>query len=1360
LTFSNAGVKTFPSGTTGITGNFTISDAATGDAIANNTTINYNGSGAQNAGAINYNNLTFSNAGVKTFSAGTTGIAGIFTISGTATGDATTNNTTINYNGSGAQNAGTINYNNLTFSNAGVKTFPAGTTGIAGVFTISGTATGDATTNNTTINYNGSGAQTVIAINYYNLTISGARKKNNVIFAPSGTIGIAGYLSTAATFTSGSYVVTGSTINFNGIVSQTIAGIPDTPFNNLTISNPNFPVLATANLRVNGVLTLNGNLASGDMAMDSNTLTMGASATTAGTGDVTGIVKRTTINPNVAYSFGSEFTTIIFPLVGTLPTEMSVKITIGSVPSWKTDAITRYYDIIRVGGSGFKATVKLRYLDSELNGNTETGLVFWHRNASDTDIHEHGKSSFNATENWVELSNIISFPTTYGNYSQWTLANTRAVQIVWLGTYSTDWEAPQNWSGGVPMITSNVVIPDAATTTNDPALPLNTAIGIIEIKSGGILNGGTSTQLTIAGDVGAWINIGGTFNPGTGTVIFTNEAATMAGETNFYNVTIGIGAELTMTDDNIMRIAGTITNNGIWRARFLENTVEYNGGGNQTVVRPNGGTGGYYHLILSNAGTKTFVTTSIAGNFTLIGSATADLTLNATTITFDGSGAQAVAAATYHTLTVAKSGGTAALSGSVAVNSDLTVSSGTLDLSMFTADRATSGGTLTIANGAMLKVGGTGTLPSNYSTHSIGSTSTVEYAGTTNTVAALNSSQSYGNLVISATGATTINSFSIATSLNVASSGSFAATGASVVTMNNNSTISNSGTLTFSGLTISNSSAVTTSSSFSVAGNFSNYGSFNATGSTIVFNGTSSQTINGTSATSFYHLISDNATGVTINSEALTTVSGTLTINAGKKLKVAAGTQLSVTGTIDNLAGNTGLILHSNASGSASLVQSTANVHATVERYVSGDAETWHFLSAPVSGQSISGSWLPSGTYSNGTGYDMYTWYEPNHCWIYQLNTSSAINWDTVHPESNFVSGRGYLYSVQEAAPTKEFAGYLNNGTVGFPLTNSSIDPELKGFNMVGNPYPSSVDWKADSGFTRDMLKLSGGGYNIWIWNPEANNYGVYNSADPTDNGTNSVGRYIAPMQGFFVQDSIAGNFEFKNAAQVHTGASAWKSKPFKIANTNIQVTVQSDAGKGSDEVKLVFGYAKNENVAQKMFSHEKTAPSLYLPDAQKSYSIRYLTDTVANPKAELSFKAGNAGNFTLKCIADETRFGVIYLEDKLTATIHNLSTNNQYSFKATSDQSPARFVLHFGKIVKDNHRIDAKVYISGESLLIDLMALSGKYQAQIFDISGRRLGVINLTGGQQAEFPLSIKGVYIVNLQSEKIRTGFKVAY
>jgi hypothetical protein len=48
----------------------------------------------------------------------------------------------------------------------------------------------------------------------------------------------------------------------------------------------------------------------------------------------------------------------------------------------------------------------------------------------------------------------------------------------------------------------------------------------------------------------------------------------------------------------------------------------------------------------------------------------------------------------------------------------------------------------------------------------------------------------------------------------------------------------------------------------------------------------------------------------------------------------------------------------------------------------------------------------------------------------------------------------------------------LNNGNVSFPITNtsSSADAVVRGFNLIGNPYPSSIDWKSGTGWLRTDL--------------------------------------------------------------------------------------------------------------------------------------------------------------------------------------------------------------------------------------------------------------------------------------------------
>ena len=85
----------------------------------------------------------------------------------------------------------------------------------------------------------------------------------------------------------------------------------------------------------------------------------------------------------------------------------------------------------------------------------------------------------------------------------------------------------------------------------------------------------------------------------------------------------------------------------------------------------------------------------------------------------------------------------------------LSVSNGTFDLAGFTANRTSAGGSLTVANNATLKIGGTNTFPANYTTNTLSVTSTVEYSGTNQTV----SNQAYGNLKLSSSAGAAIKTF-------------------------------------------------------------------------------------------------------------------------------------------------------------------------------------------------------------------------------------------------------------------------------------------------------------------------------------------------------------------------------------------------------------------------------------------------------------------------------------------------------------------------------------------------------------------------------------------------------------------------
>ncbi len=100
-----------------------------------------------------------------------------------------------------------------------------------------------------TVDYTSGGGQTITAINYANLSNSG---DGNRILSNTGTIGVSAVFTPGA----GNYTISNSTVEFNGTVAQTVPALaPDSKYNNLTINNA-AGVSMVADLNLEDALTL------------------------------------------------------------------------------------------------------------------------------------------------------------------------------------------------------------------------------------------------------------------------------------------------------------------------------------------------------------------------------------------------------------------------------------------------------------------------------------------------------------------------------------------------------------------------------------------------------------------------------------------------------------------------------------------------------------------------------------------------------------------------------------------------------------------------------------------------------------------------------------------------------------------------------------------------------------------------------------------------------------------------------------------------------------------------------------------------------------------------------------------------
>ena len=1385
------------------------------------STVEYNGS-AQTVQALGYNNLTLSGSGAKTLTANTTvggnltvGDGVTFTIGGftfavtgtTTIGAGTSGTLSITSTGGSKTFTGLVTVasgatwsntneavtfrggitNNGTFTaGTGVHTFNTNSQTLTGTFTIpSVTVTGGA----------------VVLTNTNTLTVGTALIGTGRITQGAGaTLNIGG----TSTITNMTATASGNTVNYTGS-AQTVHS---NAYDNLGLSGSGVKTLQAGTTAITGDLILTGTVSTtgvvgitigGDVNIGSGTsFTSGAfTHNVAGdwinngtfTGTASGVINlngtgqnitggSTTFNDLVLSGSGTKVFGVSTTMVGGLSINTGVVADLGTFTTHTANTLTLGGVLQSATGTWGSTGSAAVNQNNTFFLSTSTGLITIA--VGGNTFYSRASTAWNVNTTWSNVG--FGGPAAAGTPGAGDfvyIGGNQTVSITGAETCSALF-----FDAGTSVTNTLTISSGSLTVSGTVTIPRTVTSG------SNILNVGTGT-LT-AGD----IDFTATGNAGHRMTISTG-TATISG-----NITgIGSSSTIQFTGTGLLQIGGSIftSANGTLTS-VAGSTVEYTGV-TQTVQAL-----GYNNLTLSGSGTKTLAANTTIGGNLVIGDG---VTFTIAGFDFTVTGTTTVGGGTSGSLSFATSAtGTKTFTGLVTINNgatwsntinegfffqggitnngtftagtgihtfnsnsqaltgtftipNVTVNGGAVVLTntnTLTVGSALSGtGRITQGAGATLNIGGTSTITNMTAT---ASGNTVNYTGAAQTV----HNNAYENLGLSGSGTKTLQVGTILIAGDLTLSGTASTTGVIGMTIGGDVTIG-SGTSFTSG-----------AFDHTIGGNWINNGTFNHSNRMITFSGTSTQSIQGTAPTTFYNIrIEDGAANpdVQLDQTAGVNLVGEMTFENNAIFDAdGSGSEIF---TVISTAGGDGRI---GPLGGTSDV--TGNV--TVQRYMDAEGKIYRYISTPVANptaEDLQGEIPITGPFTGSSFPPQTGCTNCAPCTGCVLNNTSMYQYDETivdasvnnryipFPSSGgsntetMIPGRGYAVYVRNDVSSTiwNLRAPLNKGEIDL---NPSITGSNDGFNLVGNPYASPIDWESGA-WTRN----GGIGSTIYIWDNSISNYASYTLGGASTNGGS---RYIATGQAFWVMASGSPDLRAQEGVKADQ-ASVLQATFFRKSKKIDQLRMKLIANNSSDEVLIML----NQNGASADFDAQldayefpsDTLLSLHSWTADKERLAVNALGPQAKSKTEIKLGLAGVklGTYTIDFLEFEN-FSVqtkVYLMDRFTDDLVEIqSSNSKYSFSVTSDPASAgddRFVVYLTRNgEKPTLTLDSNISVYPNPTT-DFVTVRVKSQEEVSVGLFNSLGIqvtakveLEKSGNErigQLDLRSLAPGVYIIQIQS-----------
>lgn len=388
-----------------------------------------------------------------------------------------------------------------------------------------------------------------------------------------------------------------------------------------------------------------------------------------------------------------------------------------------------------------------------------------------------------------------------------------------------------------------------------------------------------------------------------------------------------------------------------------------------------------------------------------------------------------------------------------------------------------------------------------------------------------------------------------------------------------------------------------------------------------------------------------------------------------------------------------------------------------------GDAQNgWYAISTPM-GNEINNTYYNNLISSTPADYDLFYYNETEWYWY---NFKADANF------KRFRLGQAYLYA-NKINNTIVSVGMPNMNPVSVSVSNTDYTPsnnpqnyDLKGFNLIGNPFTYDIGWGPGQAISSSIL--ADGYYTLGTdgsWNSKTGN------SEPIKAGTGILVQ--------LVKDETTGTV---------TGTVTINATPYSQAtqtrasvNESLSITVANE--KYNDVAHINFGN-DSEKGLRKIAHMNDDIQMVYVPVNGINYAIANVDNNVN--EVPVSFEAYTMGKYTISIDANISH-NEVYLLDKLTGEKIDILSQD-YTFVATSSDKAERFSLLF---VNNNDDDDTEstnqifAYINnGEIIISDI---EGSGDVKIYDVMGRLVIAENANGSAKISTESFTNGIYIINL-------------